>query len=358
MMVAAGRRPLERLVDQTAEVDPAKAQDHVGLVDSGSRRGGELVERRRGVQRMVAWHHAAGFEVRQHGRAKPLGKRHTPVPVSLGPAAAAEEDQRPLRLREAARGIGQGHRVRHRRRRGRKARRIGQRGLPVELLLLQCRVEADVDRAVRRRVRCLPAAQDRLRQCRDRAGLVVPLDEVADQSALVLRGVQPVDPRPALRGVDRAGGAEDQHRDAIAPGVEDRHRAVHQSDVGVQRHRQRPPARLCITMRDGDGMLFVQAEQDLGPFVAQVIDQAVMQPAVTCAGIERDEGDAEAAEHLRGDVAAPADARVERLGRLFAAGVLPCRRRVATGALRLACQCHSRTSSRSLFRPTEQRSRL
>jgi hypothetical protein len=40
-------------------------------------------------------------------------------------------------------------------------------------------------------------------------------------------------------GVDRAGGADQQHRHAVAPGVEHGHGRVHETDVGMHRRRHR-----------------------------------------------------------------------------------------------------------------------
>jgi hypothetical protein len=44
----------------------------------------------------------------------------------------------------------------------------------------------------------------------------------------------PSRPRAARRGVHRSLRAEQQHRHAVAPGVEDRHGRVHQPDIAVQ----------------------------------------------------------------------------------------------------------------------------
>src|SRR5499427_3058019 len=76
-------------------------------------------------------------------------------------------------------------------------------------------------------------AYERLAGSRGGGGLVVPLGVVANDRALVARGMNPVDPRPALDGVDRTGRAEYDDRMAIAPGVEDRHGGVEQPDIGM-----------------------------------------------------------------------------------------------------------------------------
>ena len=58
-------------------------------------------------------------------------------------------------------------------------------------------------------------------------------------------------------------------------------------------------------MRDRHRGFLVQAEQHLRPLVAEVIDDAVVQPAVARAGIEREIGNVERAQHRRDAVAAP-----------------------------------------------------
>jgi len=71
--------------------------------------------------------------------------------------------------------------------------------------------------------------------------------------------MDPVDPRAAQYRVDRAGGAENQHRLPVAPGVEDRHRTVQQTDVAVQRHRHGLTRSLGVAVRDRHRVLLVQA---------------------------------------------------------------------------------------------------
>jgi len=119
--------------------------------------------------------------------------------------------------------------------------------------------------------------------------------------------VDPVDPRPALLGVERAGGAEHEHRHAVAPGVEQAHHTVQQADIAVQHAGHRLAGGLGIAMRDRHRMILVQAEQNTRPLVAEVVDDAVVQPAVARAGVEADIGNAKAAQHLCGDVATPGD---------------------------------------------------
>ena len=57
-------------------------------------------------------------------------------------------------------------------------------------------------------------------------------------------------------------------------------------------------------MRDGERGFLVQAEQHLRPLIAEIIHQAVMQAAITGAGVERDIGDVERAQRIGHHVAA------------------------------------------------------
>src|SRR5262249_2570435 len=69
--------------------------------------------------------------------------------------------------------------------------------------------------------------------------------------------------------------------------------------------------RLGVTVRDSDRVILVHAQQDRRHLVAEMIDEAVVQTAIAGARVEADIADAEAAQHLRGDVAAPADGFVD-----------------------------------------------
>ena len=186
----------------------------------------------------------------------------------------------------------------------------GQRHRRRQSFLLQRRVERHVDGSLRQRHRDAIRAQDRFERRRHRSGLVVPLGVAAHQRAQVARRVDPVDPRPPLHGIDRPDAAQKQDRNAVAPGIEDRHRRVHQPDVGMQRDRERSPGDARIAVRERDRALLVQAEQHLRPRVAEIVDQAVVQAAIAGARIERDIGNLERAQQLCDDIAAPAGDRL------------------------------------------------
>jgi hypothetical protein len=119
--------------------------------------------------------------------------------------------------------------------------------------------------------------------------------------------VDPVDPGTTLLRSNRSGRAEHEHRRAVTPRVEDAHHAVQQADVAVQDARHRLAGRLGVAVCDRDRMIFVQANNDAGILVAEVVNQAIVKSAITRPRVEADERNIETPQHLRGDVASPSD---------------------------------------------------
>ena len=62
---------------------------------------------------------------------------------------------------------------------------------------------------------------------------------------------------------------------------------------------------LGVAVRDGDRVLLVERQHDLRRAVAEIVDDAVVQPAVGRAGHERYVGDLKLAQHRRDRVGAP-----------------------------------------------------
>ena len=117
--------------------------------------------------------------------------------------------------------------------------------------------------------------------------------------------MDPVDPRAPLRRVPRPRRPENEHRHPVAPRVEDRHAAVQQADVRVQDGAHHAPARFGVAVRHRHRALLVQAEQHLRTLVADVIHEAVVQPAEARTGHQGDPGHVEGLEHASDRVARP-----------------------------------------------------
>ena len=253
---------------------------------------------------MIGGKARADFQIADDAGIERLGERHAGIPGLLAARSAAGEDQHLLgafqHRRRLLDQIG--------RRRGRDRRHeagdVDRRQLLGDFHLLQFGVEIDVDRPLRCGVGNPGAAQDRLARGAGRGRLVVPFGVFAHQRALIARGVDPVDPGPALDRIDRAGGAEHEHRHAIAPGIEHGHGGVQQPDIGMHGRGHGLAGNFCITVRDGDGGLLMQAEQHLRRGIAEIIDDAVVQPAIARARGERDIGNVERAQRIGDHVAA------------------------------------------------------
>ncbi len=97
--------------------------------------------------------------------------------------------------------------------------------------------------------------------------------------------------------------AEDQNRDAVAPGIVHRHGGMLQADDAVAGHRHRLAFDLGVALRHVDRDILVHAGDDLG-LVVGVIDDGFMQAAIARGAIDRHIFDAERIEHIRHEVAA------------------------------------------------------
>src|SRR5205823_7624068 len=116
----------------------------------------------------------------------------------------------------------------------------------------------------------------------------------------------------------------------------------------------RAAGHLGVAMRDRDGVLFMQAQEHLRVAVAEQIDEAVMEPAIGGAGVERDIGQVELAQHQRDGVAAPIVARLVGQHRPLEATRPRCV--VAHPALLPNCPCPADTGDRiTTPRTTEAR---
>ena len=251
-----GRRGLQR----AGQVDPVEAQHHVRLLQRRHRTRPREHGSRGRVQGVRRRERGRRLHVGQHSRAQSLGQPHARRPRRLVPQHAAHQDQRAFGVAQRVHGLRERHRVRRGRQRRTVARDVRHRPRR-RLRLLHGRVEVDVGRPARRGGGQQVGPQQGLHGGIGARGLVVPLHVAADERPLVPRGVDPVDPGAPLRRIHRPGRADHQHRHPVAPGVEDRHRRVHQADVAVHRRRHGPARHLGPPMRQRHRMLLVQAQQ-------------------------------------------------------------------------------------------------
>ncbi len=170
---------------------------------------------------------------------------------------------------------------------------------------LQRGVVAHIDRPGRLRRHDRISTREGFRHAMDRGRLIVPFGVVAHGIALHQGGMRPVDMRPALAFVHRAGGAHDEERHAVEIGVVDRHAGVQQADEIVQDHRGGLAGGLGIAVCNLHRDLFVVAQHHRR-FVIAVIHDRVVQPAKTRARIQRDEGKAVLLDQVDNDVGLPA----------------------------------------------------
>ena len=187
--------------------------------------------------------------------------------------------------------------------------------------LLQLGADRQHHRSHRRRHRDLVGAHRRLRESLERRRLVVVLDEAADQQAHVLRAVRPVDHAGRI-----AVMANDDHdRDAIGPGLKQRHRRVQQPDGPVNGDQHRLAGGLGVAVRHRDGGLFVQAGQDLGRRVLAVVDEGFVEPLERRSRIDGGVLEADLLQHVHHEVG----------GRTTLSGNGSCRRGGAALCLRV-----------------------
>jgi hypothetical protein len=116
--------------------------------------------------------------------------------------------------------------------------------------------------------------------------------------------MNPVDPWSPLDCVDWTGRAEDHHRHAIAPGVKDRHGRMHQPHIRMHGSRHGLTGDLGIAVGDRHRAFLMQAKQHLRAFIAEIVDEAVVQAAIARARIEGDVGDICCAQCVGDHVAA------------------------------------------------------
>ena len=94
---------------------------------------------------------------------------------------------------------------------------------------------------------------------------------MADECTLIFGCVNPINPRAAFFGIARTCGTQHENRCTTTPSIKDRHRGMHQADIGMKRHAHRLFGDFGIALRNGDRMFFMQANQHLWIAIAEII---------------------------------------------------------------------------------------
>ncbi len=240
----------------------------------------------------------------EHRGADRIGERHQIVEAAFAARHVLGHQHRIFGREQPVGNLAERLRIGRHRHRHFVVRRLRQRHLARQRLLLQPGVVAHVDWALRfghhRRI----GARKRIRHALDTGRLVVPFHVVPELFAVDVGGVNPVDERPPPAFVHRTGGADHKDRAAVDISVVDAHGGVQHADHVVHDRHHRLSGRLGVAVRDLHRDLLVLAEQDRR-LIAAVIDQRVVQAAIARPRIERDEGKVVVLDEVDDDVGLP-----------------------------------------------------
>ncbi len=263
-------------VELAEQIDRLQRQDAVGL---GDQRACAL----RLAQVMRVRHVHAGAVVDDR-RLQQFGQPHEVFHRALRAGIAIGDDHGSLGRDHHPGGLAQCVRVAGGLRGHGQARDLEFARLALlQRVFLKLAVGDDKHRTRRLRAAQRIAAHRRLGEVLQRHRIVVPFDEVAHRRRAVLDAVEPFDAGPPL--VERAGIAgEEQHRNAVAIGVVDRHRGMLRADSAVHDRGHRLAGDLGIAMRHSDRHFLVQAGQPFRFLVGAVIDETFLQGAECRAG--------------------------------------------------------------------------
>ena len=164
-------------------------------------------------------------------------------------------------------------------------------------MFLDAGVDGDIDRSLGPGGGDLVGAGDGLDDALGGDRLVVPFDEGPHQLALGIGRMEIVDGAPE-GGIGGSAAAQHDHRRAAAIGVVDAHGAVHQPDHVMERRQRRPAGGVGIGLGHGDGGILVGAQDHLGGPVAAVVDEGIVQPPETRAGIEEGVSEAQRMQQI------------------------------------------------------------
>ncbi len=265
-------------VELAVGIGDFEQQHHVGIAH-------ETAPRVVLAERMPVREVHARAEV-DHRRADGLREGDEVLDALLAAHGAIGEDHGRLCSDEHARRLRERTRIAHRESR-RHELRDRELVRVLDRALLQLHVGHEQHGFHRRRRGHAIRAHGRFGEVLQRAGLVVPLHEIAHERRGILHRVIPLRAGSALGGVD-AGARDDEDRNAIAPRVVQTHRGMLQAHGAMRHDHHRLAGGLRVAVRDRHRRLLVQARQELGLAIAAVVDDGFVQAAKARAGIGRD----------------------------------------------------------------------
>ena len=237
-------------------------------------------------------------------RTQGFGDRDHIVPAIRRSGGEIRDDDRALGGSQRIGCVCECHGIGRRRGRHADGTRRRQLHLVIELRLLKSCVVAHIDRPLTAAHHDRVCAGEGVRRAVDGGRLIVPFHDMAYRLTLNIGGMDPIDEGAPLGFGQGAGRADDEHRRAIEISVIDAHRRVEQSDHVVDDGDHRLAARPRIAVRYLHGNFFVVAEQ-YRRIVFAVIDQRIVQAAVTRSRIERDIRKAVTFDQIDDDVGLP-----------------------------------------------------
>jgi hypothetical protein len=208
----------------------------------------------------------------KYGGADRLGQRHEMAEAARAACNVFRHQHRIVCDQQALRDGGECRRIRRHRRRHLTVRRLRQRNVARERLLLQPGVVAHVDRTLWFGHHRGISARKRIRHALYARRLIIPFDVMTKLLAVDIGGVDPVDERPTPALVHRAGGADDKDRTAIEISVVDSHGGMQHADHVVHDRHHRLARCLGVAVRDLHSDFLMLAEQERR-IIAAVIDQ-------------------------------------------------------------------------------------
>ena len=231
-----------------------------------------------------------------------FGKLHQQLQSFWSARGASRHNERALCSHEQFRnfrncGSITGRRRRHRKPGNAKAASIffGDR------LFLENRVSHNDRGSHRGRHRNLVGAHGRVRKLPQRDRRIVPFRVVADHRAGILHGMGPLDVASTPRSIRNISN-DDVHWDAIGIGVVDCHRRVLQSNSAVRHDHHRPAFDLRVAVGHRNRRLFMAACQQLGSFVAAIINDRLVQRAERRSGVGGDVIEIERLDNVQHEV--------------------------------------------------------